>query len=174
MNTSIVGRNIDLTDAIKNYAESAFEALKKYNLDIISANITIQDDKKGGTFTVEFVINLKDKHTVVISQKDKDVYAAIDLALERVKKNLRRYADKIKDHNHESLKTIEQESTQVADTEDDEDEFIPLELELYKPLTFDEAKDFLEASGKDFFVFNDNDGNTRVICKLDNGKYGIY
>jgi len=173
MNTSIVGRNIDLTDAIKNYAESAFEALKKYNLDIISANITIQDDKKGGTFTVEFVINLKDKHTVVISQKDKDVYAAIDLALERVKKNLRRYADKIKDHNHESLKTLEQDNI-VSATEDDEDEFIPLELELYKPLTFEEAKDFLESSGKDFFVFNDNDGNTRVICKLDNGKYGIY
>ena len=172
MNTSIVGRNIELTDAIKNYANSAFESLKKYNLDIISANITIQDNKKGGTFTVEFVVNVKDKHTVVISQKDKDVYAAIDLALERVKKNLRRYADKLKDHNNDSLKNMEQES--IESSYDDEDEFIPMELDLYKPLTFEEAKDFLDSSNKDFFVFNDNDGNTRVICKLDNGKYGIY
>jgi len=98
MNTSIVGKNIELTEPIKNYAESAFEAIKKYNLDIISANIVVSENKKG-QFSVEFVINVKDKHTVVITQKDKDLYAAIDLALERAKKNLRRYADKIKDNN---------------------------------------------------------------------------
>ena len=174
MNTSIVGRNIDLTEAIKNYAESAFESIKKYNLDIISANIVIRDNKKGGTFTVEFVINVKDKHTVVITQKDKDVYAAIDLALERAKKNLRRYADKLKDHNHESLKEIEESSQSSSEANDEENEFVPMELKLYKPLDFDEAKMILEESGENFLVFNDNDGNTRVICKLDNGKYGLY
>jgi len=174
MNTSIVGRNIDLTEAIKNYAESAFESIKKYNLDIISANIVIRDNKKGGTFTVEFVVNVKDKHTVVITQKDKDVYAAIDLALERAKKNLRRYADKLKDHDNESLKDIIHEGEdKVADSEP-ESEFVPMELKLYKPLDFDEAKMILDESGENFFVFNDNDGNTRVICKLDGGKYGLY
>jgi len=172
MNTSIVGRNIDLTDAIKNYAESAFEAIKKYNLDIISANIVVSENKKG-EFSVEFVVNVKDKHTVVITQKDKDLYAAIDLALERVKKNLRRYADKIKDKNNGSVKDLDTGERTFVETDEDSD-LIPLELKIYKPLDFEEAKSILENSDENFLVFNDIDGNCRVLCKLEDGKYGIY
>jgi len=172
MNTSIVGRGIELTDPIKNYAESAFEAIKKYNLNIISANIVVSDSKKG-EFTVEFVINVKDKHTVVITQRDKDLYAAIDLALDRAKKNLRRYADKIKDHNHEGIKALEEaETTPPADIDDEE--IISLEPKLYKPLDFEEAKAMLDESEENFFVFYDIDGNMRVLTKLDGGKYGLY
>ena len=173
MNTSIVGKNIELTEPIKNYAESAFEAIKKYNLDIISANIVVSESKKG-EFGVEFVINVKDKHTVVITQKDKDLYAAIDLALERAKKNLRRYADKIKDKNTGGgIKEAALESTAPQVEEGDED-FIPLEPKLYKPLDFEEAKLMLDESDENFFVFYDIDGNMRVITKLEGGKYGLY
>jgi len=172
MNTSIVGKNIELTEPIKNYAQSAFDAIKKYNLDIISANMVLSENKKG-IFTVEFVINVKDKHTVVITQKDKDLYAAIDLASERAKKNLRRYADKIKDNNNGGIKELDN-GEEVPKIEDDEDDIIPLEPKLYKPLDFEEAKIMLEESGKDFFVFYDIDNNMRVITKLDNGKYGLY
>ena len=35
MNTSIVGRHIKLTDAIKDYINSSIDTFKKYNLDII-------------------------------------------------------------------------------------------------------------------------------------------
>ena len=172
MNTSIVGKNIELTDAIKNYAESAFEAIQKYNLNIISANIVVSDNKKG-EFIVEFVINVKDKHTVVITQRDKDLYAAIDLAVERAKKNLRRYADKIKDPINGGIKELDNGET-IENVEESEDDIIPLEPKLYKPLDFEEAKMMLEESDENFFVFYDIDGNMRVITKLDGGKYGLY
>ena len=172
MNTSIVGKSIELTEPIKNYAQSAFEAIKKYNLDIISANIVLSESKKG-SFTVEFVINVKDKHTVVITQKDKDLYAAIDLAQERAKKNLRRYADKLKDNNNGGVKSLEIDEAETPAVED-EDEFVEMELKLYKPLDFEEAKMMLEESDENFFVFQDIDGHTRVITKLENGKYGLY
>ncbi len=173
MNTSIVGRGIDLTDPIKNYAQSAFDAIKKYNLDIISANIVLSENKKG-IFTVEFVINLKDKQTVVITQKDKDLYAAIDLAVDRAQKSLRRYADKIKEHG-EGIKAlaVEEEAT-PKESVSEEDDIIPMELKLYKPLDFEEAKELLKESEENFLVFNDIDGNLRVLVKLDNGKFGLY
>ena len=172
MNTSVVGKNIELTEPIKNYAQSAFDAIKKYNLDIISANMVLSEDKKG-IFGVEFVVNVKDKHTVVITQKDKDLYAAIDLALDRAKKNLRRYADKIKDNNNGGIKELDNGEKEVEANIEDE-EIIPLEPKLYKPLDFEEAKMMLNESGENFFVFYDIDGNMRVLTKLDNGKFGLY
>jgi len=171
MNTSIVGRGLELTDPIKKYAESAFEAIKKYNLDIISANIVLSENKKG-IFNVEFIINVKDKHTVVITQKDKDLYAAIDLAVDRAQKSLRRYADKIKEHG-EGIKSLELEESSTPAVDDEED-IIPMELKLYKPLDFEEAKELLRESEEDYLVFNDMDGNLRVLVKLENGKFGLY
>ena len=48
MNTSIVGRHIELTDSIKDYINSSIEAFRKYNLDIISVNSIISQDEKHG------------------------------------------------------------------------------------------------------------------------------
>ena len=173
MNTSIVGKNIELSEPIKNYAQSAFGAIKKYNLDIISANIVVSENKKG-IFGVEYVINVKDKHTVVITQKEKDLYAAIDLALERAKKNLRRYADKIKDNNNGSIKDLEAKEDALSTPDTHEDDILPLEPKLFKPLDFEEAKMLLDESNEDFFVFYDMDENLRVLTKIKEGQYGLY
>ena len=41
MNTSIVGKQFDLTDSIKAHIDGAVESLKKYNLDVISVRTVI-------------------------------------------------------------------------------------------------------------------------------------
>ena len=177
MNKSIVGRHFELTDPIKDYIEAAVDGLEKYNLDIISATTLISGDEKNGKkgYSVEFVVNLKDKNTIVITQKDKDVYAATDLAIERVKKSLRRHADKIKGHKITSFKDLgaEAEAVSVLDTE--ETDIVPMDLELHKPMNFDEAIEALRAEKKrQFIVFNDMDGLMRVMYKRADGKFGLY
>ena len=181
MNRNIVGRHFDLTEAIKNYVDSAVDTLEKYNLDIISATTIISANEKKGKkgFSVEFVLNLKDKNSVVITQNDKDVYAAIDLAIERVKKSLRRHADKIKSHRINSFKDLGDDAIAVLDFENDTDEkeieVVPMDLELHKPLEFDEAITALkEEKKRQFIVFNDQEGLMRVMYKRADGKYGLY
>ena len=177
MNKSITGRHFELTDTIKAYADAALEGLKKYNLDIISGSTIISANEKNGKkgFTVEFIVNLKDKNTIVITQVDKDVYAAIDLAIERVKKSLRRFADKIKGHRIMSFKDLGMEAEAVTELEADEVEIVPMDLELHKPLDFDEAIEALKAEKKrQFIVFNDQEGLMRVMYKRADGKFGLY
>ena len=60
MNTSIIGKQFDLTDPIKEYIENAFEAILKYNLNIISGKCVVSADEKNGRkgFCVEFILNL--------------------------------------------------------------------------------------------------------------------
>jgi putative sigma-54 modulation protein len=178
MNTSITGRHFELTETIKAYASAAVTGLRKYNLDIISASTIISADEKNGKkgFSVEFVINLKDKNTLVITQNNKDVYAAIDLAIERVKKSLRRHAEKIKDHKIMSFKDLGEEAEAISEyTSTEEIELVPMDLELHKPLDFDEAIDALKSEKKrQFIVFNDYDGHMRVMYKRADGKFGLY
>jgi len=174
MNRSITGRHFELTDAIKAYATSAVDGLSKYNLDITTANTVISSSEKKG-FSVEFIVNLKDKNTIVITQTDKDVYAAIDLAIERVKKSLRRHSDKIKGHRIMSFKDMGAEAEAVTDLDTEDIEIVPMDLELHKPMDFDEAIDALKAEKKrQFIVFNDSEGLMRVMYKRADGKFGLY
>jgi len=174
MKRSITGRHFELTEPIKNYVQAAVDVVNKYNLDITTVNTVISKSEKKG-FTVEFIVNLKDKNTIVITQNDKDVYAAIDLAIERVKKSLRRHADKIKGHRITSFKDLGAEAEAVSDLDTDEIEIVPMDLELHKPLDFDEAIEALKAEKKrQFIVFNDHDGIMRVMYKRADGKFGLY
>ncbi|WP_122874118.1 ribosome hibernation-promoting factor, HPF/YfiA family [Campylobacter showae] len=177
MNTSIVGKQFELTDSIKGYVENAFDALGKYNLDIISGRCVISADEKNGKkgFTVEFAINLARKDTIVICQKDKDLYAAVDLALERASKVLRREHDKnttVK--NKDDGKAVRAAIADEHINEGEVDEIIPMELELYKPLEIEEAMQKLKDSDAQFYVFNDMDAKMRVIYRRSDGKFGLY
>ncbi len=156
MNTSLVGRQLELTDAMKAHIESAIETLKKYNLDIISVRVVVSPDEKKG-FIVEFSINIAHKNTIVVKQDDKDMYAAVDLAVERAKKVLRRYHDKMVDHQ------IDTEEDKIGI--EDVDEIIPMELELYKPLAHEDAVEVLKDSKRDFLVYNDYEDNVKVLIK---------
>jgi putative sigma-54 modulation protein len=177
MNKSITGRHFELTDAIKAYADALLDGFKKYHLDIISGNVVISADEKNGKkgFSVEFLVNLKDKNTIVITEHNKDVYAALDLGAERVKKSLRRHADKIKNHKVMSFADLGMEAEAVSEIDSDEIEIVPMDLELHKPLDFDEAIEALKAEKKrQFIVFNDYDGNMSVMYKRADGKFGLY
>lgn len=177
MNTSITGKQFKLTEPIKEYATRAFEALEKYGLNIISSNLTISADEKAGKkgFVIDFYMNLAGKNTIVISQKDKDLYAAIDLIIERALKVLRREHDKIvTTKNKDTQKENANLSAASFLDEAGIDEIVPMELELYKPFEIDEALQKLKASDAVFLVFNDMDAKMRVLYKRNDGKFGLY
>lgn len=176
MNTSIVGKQFELTDAIKSYINNALDTLTKYNLDIISCRTVISADEKQGKkgFDVEFAINLAHKNTIVIKQKNKDLYAAVDLGIDRASKVLRRHHDKIITHKNkdDEKASINQNLNETAI--EGVDEIIATELDSYKPIEIEEALNILKSSPAQFFVFNDIEAKIRIIYKRADGKFGLY
>ena len=173
MNVSIVGKQLELTDALKNHVQGAADSLKKYNLDIISVRCVLSADEKNGKkgFGVEFAVNLAHMNTVVIKQKDKDVYAAIDLAIERAKKVLRRHHDKVTSFKKKEAPK-NQDATDAIDYADDE--IVPMRLESYKPIEIDEALQELKQSDKQFIIFHDKEDKVRILYKRSDAKFGLY
>ncbi|MBL0687538.1 MAG: ribosome-associated translation inhibitor RaiA [Sulfurospirillum sp.] len=170
MNLSIVGKQLELTEAIKTHVENGINSLNKYNLDIISTRVVLFADENSGknSFNAEFAINLAHKNTIVIKQNNKDLYVAIDLAIERAKKVLRRHHDKITNHK---IKNIAVAKTEVFDNED---EVVPTRLDSYKPIEIEDALNELKESNKNFFVFIDMDDKMRTIYKKTDNTYGLY
>ena len=105
MNLQIRAKDITLADATRAHIENAVEAFRKYNLDITSINCIIAKEKKG--VLVEFDIKIAHAQPVVISQTDEVLDAAIDLAIDKGTKALRRLHDKMTSHQATSVKDLE-------------------------------------------------------------------
>lgn len=177
MNVSLTGRSIELTDPIKVYLQNAIESLGKFHLDIISVQAVASKSNRGKKqgIAVEFTINLSGKNTVVIKQSDDDLYAAIDMAIERAQKALRRLHDRLNDHHHESINEAKNDTPDVkAAAEAMEDDIVPVELDLYKPREVADVLEELKASEKQFEIFLDKEGKTRVLYKRNDGRFGLY
>ncbi len=105
MNVQIRAKDITLNDNIKAHIEAAIEAFKKFQLDITSVNVNVLAEKKG--VLVEFDIHVAHATPVVITQKDDVLDVAIDIAIDRASKALRRLHDKVTDHKNTSIKELE-------------------------------------------------------------------
>ncbi len=178
MNISLVGRHIELSDAIKDHLMHSIDTLSKYHLDLISVNAVASSNERKKGVTIEFTINVAGKNTIVITQRDDDLYAAIDIAIDRAQKALRRLHDRISDHKNEGLIEAKLAASHTIDlhaaNEAMEDEIVPTELVLYKPQEVVEIVEKLKESTKVFEVFYDNDGKMRVLYKRGDGRFGLY
>ena len=177
MNISITGRHLELTEAIKAHINTSIDTLSKYNMDIISVNVVASAQTKKGKehSVVEFVINLAHKNSIIIKQNDDDLYAAIDIAISRAQKAMRRMHDRDTSHHKIGLNEVKAESADVKEAvEAMEDELVPMELSLYKPQEVEDVLQDLKGSDKIFEIFLDNENKTRVLYKRSDGKFGLY
>ena len=179
MNISLVGRHIELSPAIKDHLMHSIDTLSKYKLDLISVNaVASMNERKKGVM-IEFTINIAGNNTIVITQRDNDLYAAIDIAIDRAQKALRRLHDRQSDHkNGGGINEAKNAAAHTIDLhalgEAMEDEIVPTELDLYKPQEVGEVLENLKGSGKQFDVFYDIEGKMRVLFKRMDGRYGLY
>lgn len=105
MNVQIRSKEIKLNQHLNDHIALAIENFKRYHLDITTVNVMISKEKNG--VGVEFDMHIAHVQPVVISDTDEDLDTAIDMAIERANKALRRLHDKVKDHHATSLREIE-------------------------------------------------------------------
>lgn len=178
MNISLVGRHIELSDANKEHILHSIDSLDKYHLDLISVNaVTSMNERKKGV-SIEFTINIAGKNTIVITQRNDDLYAAVDIAIDRAQKALQRLHDRENDHRHVGINEAKAAAAAPVNlhelSEGMEDEIVPTELILYKPQEVAEIIETLKESTKVFEVFMDIEGKMRVMYKRNDGKFGLY
>lgn len=177
MNIYLTGRQLELTDPIKAHMNASIETLGKFNLDIISVSVIASAQTREGKdqSIVEFVINLGHKNTIVIKQRDDDLYAAIDVATSRAQKAMRRIHHKDTDYNKVGLNEIKNVDVNVKEVAEAlEDEIVPVELSLYKPREVEDVLQDIKDSEKLFEIFIDHDNKTRVLYKRNDGRFGLY
>lgn len=97
MNIHITFKNLDSSDAIKNHINEKTEKLLKYFNGNISVDWVLSVEKQAHVAHCHMVGNNMDYFGEGTSN---DLYASIEMALERIEKQLRKHKEIVKDHLH--------------------------------------------------------------------------
>jgi putative sigma-54 modulation protein len=103
---SINGKNMDLTKAIKEYVEEKVFVLEKLTSNFEpAAELTIEVGKtsnhhaKGPFFMAEMQLSVPGE-LLRVEEKAEDLYKAIDLARDQLRRQLKNYKEKLQDRTH--------------------------------------------------------------------------
>lgn len=102
MRINVIGRGIEVTDAIRQYAEQKSGKLTKYydGLQLITVTLTRASGQHTTDFDAELVLDVEKHDDFVSHAKGQDVYAAIDLVVEKGERQLRDFKEKLKLGKH--------------------------------------------------------------------------
>lgn len=171
MRITITGRNIELTDGLKNAVEERLSKLEKYfkpETDVL-VTLSVEKDRQ----RVEVTIPTKG-HTIRSEQVSNDMYVTLDLVEEAIEKQLLKYRTKIVSKKMNAAVNFKAEY--IDEPEDDEEEIKIVRSKKYdlKPMYPEDACLEMELLGHDFFVFvNAETDEVNVVYKRKANTYGI-
>lgn len=171
MNINIRGDKIEVTDSIKNYVKEKLVRLDKYFDDPnkIDAHILIR--VKNGEEMIEVTIPTQ-KYTLRAEESNSDLYAAIDLVIDVLERQIRKNKTKLNKHRNEEAFGFAFVDDSVEENE--EISIVKRKNIETKPMDEEEAILQMELLGHDFFVFKNIDEECiSVLYKRKDGNYGI-
>lgn len=179
MKMIIKGRHMAVTDPIRDYVEEKIgRTAKIIDGDHQQAEVELWVEKNPSiennqvcevtVWTKGPVIRAKEAAT--------DMYAAIDLASEKLERQFRKYKGKMVDRHtgKRMYASVPPEATMPVEEEVLEPSIVKTKALNVKPMTAEEAILQLELLGHDFFVFTSADTEAvNVLYRRHDGDYGL-
>lgn len=168
MKYKFIGKNITVTPAIKNYSKKALDKLNKYFVN--NANIECRVVVRTYNVGAKAEINIYLQNMILRAEvKHDDLYAAIDLAVDKLAGQIRKLKTKLKNKNVVgiSFNNIE-DDTETLETPI----FVKNKVVTAQKMSLDDAIINMEALGHSFYIFVDQDNQKlTVVYKRTDGNY---
>ncbi len=169
----LTGLNIEVTDAMRQYAEDKLGKLDRITDQIVDARVVMSYDSNQNAANpakVEVQLNVPGG-VIRAEERGQDTYAAIDLVSEKLERQLRRFKGRLIDQREGG------ERVQVPDEpepEEREPQIARVKRHVLRPMGPEDAAIQMEALGHDFFLFRNLETDLiSVIYRRHDGDYGL-
>ena len=176
MKYQIIGKNITVTEGISCAIQNKLARMDKYFVINEDVECRAVVSSHGETAKVEITIFCP-QMTLRAEVEHADLYAAIDLAVDKLQGQMRKLKTKMdRSNNKQSLgRAIDFENIEPEEAPASEEDVIVRAKSYYlTPMKIDEAVIRMEALGHDFFVYLDEeDDRISVVYVRRDGGYGV-
>lgn len=175
---NIVGKNLDITDAMRERTEKKLSVLNKYFADsdneegLLRAKLLVKtySDHQKVEVTVNTPIGLLRSEVKAI-----DFYAALDLSIDKLEDQIRRQKTRMSRKNREKLSVAFLEEMNQMEQEQQEEVTPVRTKEIFaQKMDLNDAVVQMEMLNHTFFIYTDSETNDiAVVYKRYDGGYGL-
>lgn len=191
MRISYTGTNVEVTDALKSYAEKRLQHLTHYFANLREAHVAVTTQRNWQIVEVQLDA---DGRLIRAEERTPDAYASIDAVVDKLQKQIKRFKGKLihrpRSPEEAALKPAtmmvepaaeedqEEEEEAASETPEGEAEDHPRLVRTkrfaVKPMNAEEAALQMELLHHNFFVFlNAETGQVNVVYQRRDGDYGL-
>ncbi|MGI6486155.1 MAG: ribosome-associated translation inhibitor RaiA [Thermoanaerobacterales bacterium] len=172
MKVNVSGKNVTITNALKEYAVKKVGKIERFFEGELEAQVTLKVEKDRHIVEVAVPMN-----GILLrgEAETHDMYSSIDLVIEKLEKQIEKYKTKlarsIKKSPIKIKSTFEKRSNSKNQTEP---KIVKVKRFAIKPMDTEEAIMQMDLLGHDFFVFSNAISNeVNVVYKRRDGNYGL-
>jgi len=184
MKVMVHGRNVDVTDYVKEYVTKKVGKLERYLPQIgdvraeLTQNMTRSADDR---YTAQVTI-WTNGQILRAEESTSDIFASIDATVDKMSSQIRRFKGRRYDNRRRASHAVTREAEITATLPVDEASEVEEEVVhiirrkefMIQPMDEEEAVEQMELLGHDFFVFfNPQSKGVNVIYKRRDGNYGL-
>ena len=178
MNIIISGKQMDLTDGIKDAIGEKLGRLDFYLHPSTEVKVTVSAKK--ARQKVEVTIIPISGPIIRAEDIEENLYAAIDVVYDKLNKQLRKYKKRLQDR-HQSIESIRFDAIEDLNENDYSQEEGNLDIVIertkrfgVKPMSPEEAVLQMDLSEHDFYMFKNAETNDiSIVYRRKNGGYGL-
>ncbi|MBC18372.1 Ribosome hibernation promoting factor [Pseudodesulfovibrio profundus] len=175
MNISFTFKDFEPSDHLKGYAQKRFEKVGKFVSDSDEADLQVNLSVDKFRHKADVILNADNIH-ISAYEDSEDMYATIDMVVDKLEAQLRKMREKMKSRVRSgrgnkvqtNFFAYEESNREAGPTIVGTDTYEP------KPMSIDEAALQLNSLDNDFLVFlNAETEGVNVIYRRKNGDYGL-
>ena len=172
MKVKVIGKNIEITEALKNIVEKKISRLDRYFNPEVEAQATLSVQKNRHTIEVTIPFN-----GVILrcEERNDDMYISIDIVVDKLERQIRKQKTKLEKRTHvTSLKFQGIPQYNNNEEEDTDSKIVKTKKFAFKPMSAEEAVLQMELVGHSFYVYmSDDTSEVNVVYKRKDGNYGL-
>jgi putative sigma-54 modulation protein len=166
----IAGRHTQASEALRSYIIEKTEALERFFDRIVSVDVVLSVEKERQI--ADFHAHLTNRKVISAREESGDMYASIDKAIDRLKRQLVRFKDQL--HEVRDRGGVATEAATNGEEGVDGKQIIRTEAYFQKPMSPEEAALQLDAIEKEFLVFvNSESDQVAIIYHRRDGNFGL-
>ena len=171
MTFTFIGKKVEVTDELRNYAEKKIGKIDRLFRTESDASVTFKTER--GRCTAE--VTLRNNGMIYrVSEVTSDMFASIDSAVAAIERQVRKNKTRLEKRLREGAF---ERTAEIIPEEDEPEEFKIVREKRFsiKPMTPEEAILQLDLLGHEFFAFRNEqeDGVFAIVYKRKNGGYGL-
>ena len=171
MKVTVIAKNIELTQALKEIVQKKISKLEKYFEVEVEAKATLSVQKSRQIIEVTIPFNVA---ILRGEESTEDMYKSIDLVEDKLERQIRKQKTRLSRRNNGSLKFAAINDGRLDSIEEDEGSLVKVKKFGVKPMNSEEAILQMDLLGHNFFVYQDAESSKiNVVYKRKDGNYGL-